>query len=375
MQTTLMPMRPRVFAVQAIPDAPLRVLQEVADVEVFPSLQRQISLAETIDGARRSDYLLGLHGNFVPAEVITANPNLKGIAFLGGNTVKVDFEAALALKIPVVSAHPDEAAAAYAKGVAVATADLTVAMLLALGYRLLDADRYTRASPTFQEQTMALMGVGCAGKTAGLIGLGKVGLHVARRLAGFDMQLLYTKRTQLAPDEEARLGLEYVTLDELLARSDYVSVQVSYNATTHKMIGARELRLMKPSAYFINTARGRIVDEEALIDALQSHRIAGAGLEVFYNEPPTVWDPIVPQTLREMDNVVLAPHNGGATYDSRSFQIMPLAIGIKDLIEGRRPRGLLNPEVFGEPPLHPEFYNRGPVEPGDNGPDHFLVKG
>src|SRR5438105_6907002 len=195
-------MRPKVFAVQAIPEPPLSVLQEVADVEVFPNLRRQISLAETIDGARGSDYLLGLHGNFVPADVITANPNLKGIAFLGGNTVKVDFDAALACKIPVLSAHPDDAAAAYSRGVAVATADLTVGMLLALAYRLVDADRYTRASSTFQEQTMALMGVGCAGKTAGLIGIGRVGLLVARRLAGFDMQLLYTKRNRLTPAEE-----------------------------------------------------------------------------------------------------------------------------------------------------------------------------
>jgi len=366
-------MRPRVFAVQPIPEAPLKVLQEVADVEVFPNMRRQISLSETIDGARRSDYLLGLHGNFVPADVITANPSLKGIAFLGGNTVKVDFDAALALKIPVLSSHLEDAAAAYSRGVAVATADLTVAMLLGLAYRLLDADRYTRADATFQEQTMALMGVGCASKTAGLIGLGQVGLHVARRLAGFDMHVLYTKRNRLAPDQEARLGLEYVTLDELLQRSDYVSVQVSYNATTHKLIGAREFGLMNPTAYFINTARGRIVDEDALIQALQSRKIAGAGLEVFYNEPPTVWDPVVPSALREMDNVILAPHNGGATYDSRSFQIMPLATGIKDLIEGRRPRGLLNPEVFGDPVLHPEFYNRGPIEAGDQGPEHFLV--
>ena len=367
-------MRPRVFAVQAIPEAPLRVLQEVADVEVFPNLRRQISLDETIVGARRADYLLGLHGNFVPAEVITANPNLKGIAFLGGNTVKVDFDAALACRIPVLSATPEDAAAAYSTGVAIATADLTVAMLLALAYRLVDADRYTRADSTFQEQTMALMGVGCRGKTAGLIGLGQVGLHVARRLAGFEMKLLYTKRTRLAADEEVRLGLEYVALDDLLRHSDYVSVQVSYNTSTHKMIGTREFGLMKPTAYFINTARGRIVDEDALVAALQAGAIAGAGLEVFYNEPPTVWDPYVPQSLREMNNVILAPHNGGATFDSRSFQVMPLAVGIKDLIEGRRPRGLLNPEVFGEPVLHPEFYNRGPIEPGDKGPDHFLVR-
>jgi glyoxylate reductase len=366
-------MRPKVFAVQPIPEPPLKLLEEVADVEVFDNLRRQISLAETVDGARRSDYLLGLHGNFVPAEAIMANPKLKGIAFLGGKTVKVDFDAALACKVPVLSSPPASATGAYAGGVSVATADLTVGMLIALAYRLLDADRYTRACSTFQEQTMALMGVGCTGKTAGLIGLGKVGLHMARRLEAFDMHLVYTKRNRLAPEEEARLGLEFVTLDELLVRSDYVCLEVSYNASTHKLIGARELGLMKPSAYFINTARGRIVDEDALIQALQQGTIAGAALDVFYHEPPAVWDPDVPKALRELDNVILAPHNGGATYDSRARQVMPLAEGIRDLIEGRRPRGLLNPEIYGEPTLYPEFYGRGPIEPGDRGPTHFLV--
>jgi phosphoglycerate dehydrogenase-like enzyme len=156
-------------------------------------------------------------------------------------------------------------------------------------------------------------------------------------------------------------------------RSDYVCLEVSYNASTHKLIGAREFGLMKPSAYFINTARGRIVDEDALIEALQKGTIAGAALDVFYHEPPAVWDPDVPQVLRELDNVILAPHNGGATYDSRARQVMPLAEGIRDLIEGRRPRGLLNPEIYGEPTLYSEFYGRGPIEPGDKGPTHFLV--
>ena len=196
---------------------------------------------------------------------------------------------------------------------------------------------------------------------------------MARRLKPFNMRLLYTKRTRLSPEEEQELSLEFVELDDLLAQSDYVCLEVSYNASTHKMIGAREFALMKPSAYFINTARGRIVDEDALIQALQQGTIAGAALDVYYNEPPAVWDPEVPQALRDMDNVILAPHNGGATYDSRGHQVMPLAVGIRDLIEGRRPRGLLNPEIYGEATLYPEFYGRGPIEAGDNGPAHFLV--
>ncbi len=352
--------------------SPLALLQEVADVEVFASTRRQISLEETIDAARRSDYLIGLHGNFVPAEVIRANPRLKGIACLGGLTVQVDFEAALDQKVPVISATPGQEGAPPV-GVGVATADLTTALILALAYRLLDSDRYTRASSTFQEQTMALMGIGCTGKTVGLIGSGRVGSLMVPRLKALEMRILYTKRTRLPAEEEVDTGLAFVGLDELLAQSDFVCLTASYNASTHKLIGARELELMKSSAYFINTGRGRMVDEDALVDALRDRRIAGAGLDVYYGEPPVAWEPHVPQVLREMDNSILVPHNSGATFDSRTNQILPLARGIRDLIEGRRPRGLLNPEIYGEKPLHPEFYGRGPIEPGDFGPTHFLV--
>jgi phosphoglycerate dehydrogenase-like enzyme len=216
------------------------------------------------------------------------------------------------------------------------------------------------------------MGLGCPGKTVGLVGLGRVGLPMARRLRAFDMRILYTKRTRLAADEERELGLEWAELDELLGESDFVCVEVSYNSTTHKMFGAREFGLMHPTAYFINTARGRIVDEDALIDALRAKTIAGGAFDVYYREPPVQWDPEVPAALREMDNVILAPHNGNATYEVRNRQIMPLALGIKDLIEGKRPEGLLNPEIYGQEKLYPELYARGPIAPGDGGPAHFL---
>jgi lactate dehydrogenase-like 2-hydroxyacid dehydrogenase len=141
-------MRPKVFVVQPIPAEPLAVLEEVADVEVFENLRRQINLEETIDGAKRSDYLVALHGNYMPAEVIKANPNLKGISILGGTTVKVDFDAALEAKVPIVTSIRAMQQQAYGGGVSVATADLTIAMLLAHAYRLVDADRYTRADST-----------------------------------------------------------------------------------------------------------------------------------------------------------------------------------------------------------------------------------
>src|SRR5579859_8041519 len=339
----------RVFVVQAIPEPAMEVLREVAEVEVFPRLDRQISLLETVQAAQRSDYLVALHGNYVPAEVLDANPKLKGIGIMGGTTVKVDMDAALRHKIPIVTAPPGGPRYGGGSGrtpnVGVATAELTLALMLALAYRLPDADHYVRANGSFQEQTMALMSHGFYGLTIGLLGLGRVGRHLLQRLQGFETMNLYYKRARLSLEEEARLNLEWCDFDSLFSRSDFVVVLVDYNDTTHEMIGAREFALMKPHAYFVNPARGRIVDEPALIAALQRKHIAGAGLEVFYHEPLLVWDPWVPDELKHMDNVILTPHNGGAVYPSRANQLKPIVEGIRDLIQGRRPPGLLNPET------------------------------
>ena len=355
----------------------MQVLREVAEVEVFPRLDRQISLAETVAAAQRSDYLVALHGNYMPAEVLDANPHLKGIGIMGGTTVKVDMDAALRHKIPIVTTPPGTSPYGGGPGpgsesektpnVAIATAELTLALMLALAYRLPESDRYVRANASFQEQTMALMSHGFYGLTVGLLGLGRVGRHLLQRLQGFETTNLYYKRTRLSPAEEARLKLEWTDFDGLFARADFVVVLVDYNDTTHEMVGARELALMKPSAYFVNPARGRIVDEPALIAALQRKQIAGAGLEVFYHESPLVWDPWVPDELKAMDNMILTPHNGGAVYPSRASQLRPIVEGIRDLIQGRRPPGLLNPEIYGEPTRYPALYGRGPIVPARNG--------
>jgi glyoxylate reductase len=191
--------------------------------------------------------------------------------------------AATARKLPVVTSDPADLAGegvslAVRGGVSLATADLTMGMLISLAYRLIEADRYTRAGHFKQEQTLALMGIGCPGKTVGLIGLGKVARYMVPRIRAFDMHILYTKRTRLPREEEREHGLEWAGLDELLQRSDFICVECDYNPQTHKLIGAREFALMKPSAYLINTARGRIVDEPELIRALRNRTIAGAAL-------------------------------------------------------------------------------------------------
>ena len=337
-------MRPRVFVVQPIPAVALDVLRQAADVSVYPYMDRQISVDELVANTKRSDWLFVMHETNVTAEVINANPNLKGIGALG-STPHIDMEAANARRIPIVLGDP-------AISVARSTADLTMAMLLGVAHRLTESDRYTRCGKFRQEQSMAMIGMGCPDRTVGLIGLGRLALLMVPRIRAFEMRVLYTKRTRLAHDKEQALGVEWTPrLDDLIQRSDFVCIACDYNSATHKLIGRRELDLMKPEAYLINTARGRIVDEPELIRALQERRIAGAALDVYWNEPypdepEASPDPWVPEALCKLDNVILAPHNGDATWDFRARKATSVAQGMAAMMRGDRPALLLNPEVY-----------------------------
>jgi lactate dehydrogenase-like 2-hydroxyacid dehydrogenase len=336
-------MKPKVFVTQPIPEVALDVLRQAADVTVYPYMDRQISVDELVANAKRSDWLFVLHETNVTAEVIYANPNLKGIGAMASSNPHIDMEAANARKLPVILEDPK---LTY-PGVAPTTADLTMAMLLGLAYRLVESDRYTRCGKFRQEQTMALMGIGCPGKTVGLVGMGKLAEHMVPRIRAFGMHPLYTKRTRLSAEREQNLGIEWTPeLDDLIRRSDFVCLACDYNPSTHKLIGKRELDLMKPTAYLINTARGRIVDEPELIRALQEKRIAGAALDVYWNEPPVTQDPEVPEELCKLDNVILAPHNGGATWDVRGRKAASVAHGMVQMMRGERPAALLNPEIY-----------------------------
>ena len=345
-------MRPKVFVAQPAVEAALDILREAADVAVYPYLDRQITADELAANARRADWLMLVSDNIVTKEIIEGAPGLKGIGTVSTRGLYIDIAAATARKVAVVTSDPTElegegAGIAVRGGVSLATADLTMGMLVGLAYRMVEADRFTRAGHFKQEQTLALMGVGCPGKTVGLIGLGKVARFMVPRIRAFDMHILYTKRTRLLPEEESALGLEWVaSLDDLLRRSDFVCIECDYNPDTHKLIGARELGLMKPTAYLINTARGRIVDEPELIRALGNGTIAGAALDVYWNEPPVTYDPHVPAELCRLDNVILNPHNGGATWEVRGARAASVARGIVMMLNGGRAPGLLNPEIY-----------------------------
>jgi glyoxylate reductase len=331
--------KPKVFVVQPIMEAGRRALEEFAEVDVFDSY-RMISKPELLWGVSDADYLWMLGDTPIDVETMDAAPRLKGIATMALFPNVVDVQAATERGLPVtVVPHV----------ITKTTCDLTMAILLALSWRIVEADAFTRAGRFHQEQSTSFLTHELGGKVVGMIGLGEIGTEITKRVRAFEMEVLYTKRNRLDPERERELGVTWVAeRDDLLRAADFVVLMATYNPTTHKMIGAREFELMKPSAFFINTARGRIVDEPALIEALRAGQIAGAGLDVYWNEPP-VSEPAPNPELFKFNNVVLTPHIGSATHEARNAMALAVVENLKAMIAGERPPGLVNPEVYGEP--------------------------
>ena len=332
--------RPKVFAVQPVMDVGREALEEFADVDVFDSY-RMISKPELLHRSRDCDYIWMLGDTPIDEEVIAANERLKGVATMALFPNVVDVQAATSRGIPVtVVPHV----------ITKTTCDLTCAIVIGLAWRLVEADAFVRAGRFHQEQSTTFLTHDLAGKVVGMIGLGDIGSEIVKRLRAFEMEVVYTKRNRLSEDEERELGVTWEEdRDRLLERSDFVVVMTTYNKTTHKLIGEREFKLMKRSAFFVNTARGRIVDEPALVAALQSGEIAGAGLDVYWNEPP-VSEPAPSPELFKLDNVILTPHMGSATHEARTEMALAVVENLKAMVDGERPPGIVNPEVYGEAP-------------------------
>jgi lactate dehydrogenase-like 2-hydroxyacid dehydrogenase len=221
-----------------------------------------------------------------------------------------------------------------------ATADLAFGLLLAVARRLAEADRSVRAKQWRQWQWKLLWGSDVHRKTLGIYGFGHIGQALARRARGFAMRVIYHNSRRVPEAVERELGAQYVDRDVLLAQSDFLSLHVPLTAATRHLIGASEIASMKPSAFLLNTARGPIVDEEALVEALERQQIAGAALDVFEHEPH------VHLTLLSLPNVVLAPHIGSATAETRAAMARFAAQNLLDLLDGKRPATLLNPEAL-----------------------------
>jgi glyoxylate reductase len=324
-------MPPNVFVTQPIPEKAVARLREVGSVEIHSDATHIIPKPALIEAIKRNDYLFCLLHDIVDAEVINSNPNLKLIASMAVTPAGVDLAAATARRIPVTRVPPF---------VTEATADLHWALLLAVARRVVEGDRALRSGIFPGSQSLHFMGGEVNGKTLGIIGLGAIGEAVAMRARGFHMRILYTKRRRLDEAREAALGVEYRNLDDLLKESDFVSINAALSRETIHLIGNRELSLMRPSAYLVNTARGPIMDEKALVRALEEKRIAGAALDVYEREP------LVEPGLINMPNVVLTPHLGSAAIDTRERVADIVVDNILAVMEGRKPPNLYNPEIY-----------------------------
>jgi len=217
------------------------------------------------------------------------------------------------------------------------TADLAWALILGTARRLTELERRVRAGEWTGWRLKQWLGIDVHHATLGIFGMGRIGQAIARRAAGFEMKVVYHNRRRLTADIEQRLGATYVTQEDLLRQADFVVLQVPYSPETHHMIGARELKLMKPTAILINSTRGGVVDDAALIAALKSGVIRAAGLDVFENEPR-----LNPEFLR-LDNVVLMPHIGSSTEATRRAMAMTAARNLVAALTGSKPPNLLNP--------------------------------
>ncbi len=296
-------------------------------------IDRPVTRQELIAGVRDVDGLIPMVTDRIDAAAMDASPRLKVIANFGVGFNNIDIAAATARGI-VVTNTPDVLTAT--------TADLAWALLMALSRRVVEGDQLARSGEWEGWGPTQLLGADITSAALGLIGLGRIGRAMASRAKGFEMNVRYWNRTRMSEDEERALGVTYGSMDEVLAHSDFVSLHVAMTDETYHLIGAEQFARMKSTAVLINTARGAVVDEKALVAALQSAQIAGAGLDVFENEPQ-----IEPE-LRSMSNVVLLPHLGSATIGTRTKMGHMAIDNLLAAHAGERPPNLVNSEIFDE---------------------------
>ena len=325
-------MKTKIFITQPVGASAIERLRAVADVEVNPDTLHKVTKAELLAKIPDLDILYCLLHDKVDRDIITAGKKLRAIASMKITPSDIDVPAATERRIPVTVIAPI---------VTEATADIHFALLLAVARRVVEGDQLLRSGVFPGAQSAHLLGAWVHGRTIGLIGGGgRIGKAVAKRAQGFSMRTLYWTPRRKPEAEERAAGLEYVPYDQLLAQSDFVSVHAPLNDQTRHLVGERELRLMKPTAFLVNSARGPVVDEKALVRALKERRIAGAGLDVYENEPQ------VEPELIAMKNVVLTPHLGSAVTELRESMANVVADNILAVLEGRQPPNCWNPEIY-----------------------------
>jgi glyoxylate reductase len=287
--------------------------------------------AEVLKHVAGKDGLISRHTEKIDSELLdAAGPQLRIVATVAVGYDNIDVPACTERRVAVTNTPGvlDET-----------TADFAWTLLMAVARRLIEADRLARSGEWRQWNFDQLLGTDVWGKTLGIIGFGRIGRAVARRAAGFGMRVIYCSTTRAAAEVERELKAEYLDRDQVFAQADFLSLHVPLKAETRRLIGPTELAKMKRTAFLINTARGPVVNEAALVEALEQGKIAGAALDVFEREP------IIRDGLRR-NNVVLAPHIGSASRETRTKMAMVAVDNVVALFRGERPPAIVNPEVL-----------------------------
>ena len=318
----------KVFVTRQIPEAGIKLLQEKGyEVSVYQG-DEMIPRAELLESVKGCDAILPLLTDKMDAEVFeAAGPQLKVVANYAVGFDNINLEDAKKHNVFTTNT-PDvltETVAEHAFG-----------LILSIAQRITEGDRFTRAGKYHGWKPMLMLGNDVSHKTLGVLGLGRIGSRVAHHGAkGFDMNVIYydVKRNEAF---EKEYGAEFVAdPEELLKRADFISVHVPLLPTTKHLINAKRLKMMKPTAYLVNTSRGPVIDEAALVDALKNKVIRGAGLDVFENEPRLT------PGLANLENIILTPHAASATEETRAKMSEVAALNIIDALEGGRPRNNL----------------------------------
>ncbi|MDK2950938.1 MAG: glyoxylate reductase [Kosmotogales bacterium] len=283
---------------------------------------RFLTKEEIIAGAKNADALVCLLSDKIDSEIIDSLPNLKVIANYAVGYNNIDLSAAKEKNIYVTNT-PD--------ALTDATADITIGLLLAVSRRIVEGDKFVRKGKFEGWKPQLLVGRSIKDKTLGIIGLGRIGKAVAKRAQAFGMNVIYFNRMPLDKETEKKLNVEYSSLEKLLKESDVISLHCPLNKGSEHLLNERRLKMLKKNCILINTARGAIIEEDALIRLLKTGAIFGAGFDVYENEPE------VPEELKKLENVVLLPHLGSANDETRKQMSFMVGRNIKIALEGKKP--------------------------------------
>ena len=322
-------MKPKILVTREVFDETLSYLSEHCEVD---SNQGDVALGADALAQRLSDKdgVVCSLTDRIDAALLERAPRLKVVANVAVGYNNIDVPACTARQIMATNTPGvlDDS-----------TADLAWALMLAAARRLTEVERRVRQGEWTGWRLKQWLGVDVHHATLGIVGMGRIGQTIAKRATGFEMRVLYHNRKRVAEDIERKLNASCMSLETLLRQSDFVVLQVPYSPATHHMIGAAEIAMMKPTAILVNSTRGGVVDDAALIAALKDGKIRAAGLDVFENEPKLNSD------FLKLDNVVLAPHIGSSTEATRRAMAMTAAKNAVAALTGATPPNLINPDA------------------------------